>query len=149
MKKIFLLFATALLFMMNCKDDEVPQPLSIEGSWKVLKEVRTTVLNGGQPDTDNFFYTEDCEQMSRYIFNADLSGKVMVSGPLNGGCSLLSDKSMNYIYDSKTGAIIINYIAEKDEGFVTDLTETTMNLKIEIIKPSVYESRTYTLVKAN
>ena len=148
MKNIFLLFATALLFLMNCKEDEAPQPLSIEGNWKVLKMVKTTVIDGGQPDSDTFVYT-DCEAQSRYLFNADFSGKVLVQGPLNGGCALLSDKGMTYQYDSKTGAIVINYIAEKDEGSVTDLTENTMNLKIEIIKPTVYESRTYSLIKAN
>ncbi|MFC6269177.1 DUF5004 domain-containing protein [Frigoriflavimonas asaccharolytica] len=148
MKKIFLLFATALLFLINCKEDETPEPLKIDGSWKVLKMVNTTVQNGGQPLTQTFMYT-DCEQMSRYVFNADLSGKVKVQGPLNGGCQLLSDKSMVYNYNSKTGAILITYTAEQDEGFVTDLTATTMNLKTEIIKPSVYESRTYSLVKAN
>lgn len=148
MKKIFLLFATALLFLMNCKEDEVPQPLSIEGNWKVLKMVKTTVVNGGQPDSDIFYYT-DCEQLSRYTFNADSSGKVIVHGPLNGGCWLLSDKTMTYQYNSKTGAIAINYIAEKDEGLVMDLTETTMNLKLEVVKPTIYESKTYTLVKVN
>ena len=148
MKKIFLLFATALLFLMNCKEDEAPQPLSIEGNWKVLKMVKTTVVNGGQPDSDIYIYT-DCEAQSRYVFNTDLSGKVLVQGPLNGGCWLLSDKAMTYQYESKTGAITINYIAEKDEGFVMDLTETTMNLKIEVVKPTIYESKTYSLVKVN
>ena len=148
MKKIFLLFATALLFLINCKEEEKPTPLSIEGSWKVLKMVKTTVQNGGQPLTQTFIYT-DCEQLSRYIFKGDLSGSVKVHGPLNGGCQLLSDKTMVYTYDNKTGAILITYTAEKDEGFVSELTETTMNLKVEIIKPSIYESRTYSLVKAN
>ena len=148
MKRIFLLFATALLFLINCKEDEVPQPLSIEGKWKVLKMVKTTVVNGGQPDSDTFVYT-DCEAMSRYLFNSDFSGKVSVQGHINGGCALLSEKTMTYQYNSKTGAIAINYVAEKDEGFVMDLTETTMNLKIEVVKPTIYESKTYTLVKAN
>lgn len=148
MKKIFLLFATALLFLMNCKEDEVPQPLSIEGNWKVLKMVKTTVVNGGQPDSDTFIYT-DCEAMSRYLFNADFSGKVIVHGPLNGGCKLLSDKMITYQYDPKTGGIALNYIAEKEEGVVTDLTPTTMNLKLEVVKPTIYESKTYSLVKVN
>lgn len=148
MKKIFLLFATSLLFMMNCKDDAAPEPLSIEGNWKVLKEVKTIVLNGGQPDTDVFFYT-DCEAMSRYLFNSDNSGKVTKYGPLNGGCQLLSEDGMTYQYDSKTGEIVIKYIATKDEGKVMDLTDKTMNLKLEIIKPSIYESHTYTLQKVN
>ena len=148
MKKIFLLFASALLFLMNCKGDETPQPLSIEGNWKVLKMVQTTVINGGQPDSDTFLYT-DCEQQSRYLFNGDTSGKVTVYGPLNGGCQLLDEKGMTYQYNPKTGAIAINYIAEKDEGVVFDLTETTMNLKVEVVKPTIYESKTYTLVKAN
>ncbi len=147
MKKIFLLFASALLlFLMNCKEDEVPQPLSIEGTWKVLKMVKTTVINGGQPNSDTFLYT-DCEQQSRFVFNDDFSGKVISYGPLNGGCLLLDDRGMTYEYNGKTGAIVIKYIAEKDEGAVFDLTENTMNLKIEIIKPNVYESSTYTLVK--
>ena len=148
MKNIFLLFATALLFLMNCKEDEAPQPLSIEGNWKVLKMVKTKVINGGQPDSDTFLYT-DCEQQSRYLFNEDLSGKVTTYGPLNGACWLIDEKGMSYQYNAKTGAIEINYIAEKDEGIVFDLTETTMNLKVEIVKPTIYESKTYTLVKAN
>lgn len=148
MKKIFLLFAAALLLLMNCKDDEVVQPLSIEGNWKVVKMVKTTVINGGQPDSDTYIYT-DCEAMSRYLFNADLSGKVSVQGHINGGCALLSEKTMTYQYDSKTGAIVLNYIAEKDEGSVFDLTATTMNLKIEVVKPTIYESKTYSLVKVN
>ena len=87
--------------------------------------------------------------MSRYLFNADLSGKVSVQGHINGGCALLSEKTMTYQYDSKTGAIVLNYIAEKDEGSVFDLTATTMNLKIEVVKPTIYESKTYSLVKVN
>lgn len=148
MKKIFLLFAAVFLLFINCKEEDAPQPLSIVGTWKAVKMVKTTVLNNGQPDSDTFVYT-DCEAKTRYVFNEDLAGKVTVHGFLNQQCLLLSDQNMTYVYDSKTRAITIKYVTLKDVGSVEDLTENTMNLKIEIIEPNVYESRTYTLVKIN
>ena len=99
MKKIFLLFAAAFLVLMNCKQEDPPQPLSIVGTWKAVKMVKTTVQNNGQPMSDTFAYT-DCEAKTRYVFNEDLSGKVTVHGFLNGQCLLLSDQNMNYIYDA-------------------------------------------------
>ena len=148
MNKLYLLFAAAFLILSSCKEDDPPQRLSIEGTWKVLKMVQTTVIDGGQPDTNTYVY-EDCEQQSRYIFNADFSGKTIVYGFLNATCILKSDDPMTYQYNDKTGEIYIKYVAEKDEGMVSDLTETTMNLKVEIIKPNIYESKTYTLVKSS
>jgi hypothetical protein len=148
MNRILLLLSFSLLFLTNCKQDEDPVALSIAGTWKPVKMVETIVINGGQPDSNTYVY-DDCQQMSRFVFNADLSGKVKKQGYLNQQCMLLSDENMSYVYDSKTGAITLQYTGTKEVGVVSDLTETTMNLKVEILEPNIYKSQTYTLVKSN
>ena len=99
MNRILLLLSFSLLFLTNCKQDEDPVALSIAGTWKPVKMVETIVINGGQPDSNTYVY-DDCQQMSRFVFNADLSGKVKkasISFDIISNNVLRTDAGLDYL----------------------------------------------------
>ncbi|MCC2589708.1 lipocalin family protein [Chryseobacterium sp. MFBS3-17] len=150
MKKI-LLFLTAVFsigLLVNCDDDPVVGQ-SIAGTWKPVKMVETVVdSTGSQSET---FYYSDCQQLSRWVFNKDNTGSVLEQDDTYTSCHVKFQSNLNYEYNDKTGEITLTYITFQDQGVVLDLTDSTMNLKIENVDlvNDVYISETYTLVKTN
>lgn len=154
MKKILMLLVGLLLFTTSCKndDDSTVQNNSIVGVWKPVKMVLTTVnANEILANSQSYYYDEDdCQQESRYTFNEDLSGHVYIKDNYGGtNCLLIQDEALTYTYDENTGDITLQYITLKDEGKISDLTDSSMNLQIEETEGDVYTSRTYTLEKVN
>lgn len=147
MKKLLFLFAGLLLLFTACKEDSDPE-YKLDGTWKPVKMVQTVVVDNGQPVTDTYIYNT-CQLESRWKFNADLSGHVLRKDEVNTTCVIQQDQDFTYVYNKKTGDIEIQYITFQDKGKVTDLTESSMNLKIETTNQNVYTSKTYTMVKVN
>lgn len=150
MKKIIFLFAGLfLLFVIQgCKDDPIEYP-QITGTWKPVKMVET-IINNNVKTSETYTYTT-CQQESRWKFNEDNSGHVLLKKDLGTPCVVSLDSNMSYTYDQKTGDITINYLTGQDKGKVSDITDTTMNLKVESIDLDldIYESQTYTMVRVN
>lgn len=143
-----ILFAAAfLLFLGGCKDDD-PVEYPITGTWQPTQMVKNTVANNDTTTTTETFIYTDCEKEGRWTFNEDKSGKA-VQKEMFGGTTCVQTKNatFNYTYDKLSGKIIIDYINFSEQGAITDITEKTMNLKIEEFNASGYISRTYTLQK--
>lgn len=150
MKKI-LLFCAALFafsFLLSCDDDEVVKS-NIVGVWKPVKMVETTADSTGS-NSESYYYT-DCQQLSRWTFNEDKTGSVLEQDDTFTACHIAFQSNINYQYNPKTGEIVINYLTGQDTGKISDVTDTTMNLKIEEIdlNADTYESQVYTMVRVN
>ena len=146
MKKLVLFFASILLFAaMGCKDDEPVVKKSISGKWKPVKMVETTVSDNVTA-SETYIYTP-CQQESRWIFKNDKKGSVVMKDDTYTECHTKFESNLTYEYNDKTGDIKLNYLTSEDNGKVSDLTESTMNLKIETLNAEVYKSKVYTLVK--
>ncbi|WP_370897612.1 lipocalin family protein [Chryseobacterium gossypii] len=151
MKKLALLFAGLSLFVATgCNDDDdttIEYPLV--GTWQPIKEVITTVSADGSGVSDEITYT-DCQKESRWIFNEGNTGKRTDKGDsaTPGQCDTTFDRNFTYAYDKAAKTVQIKYqgIVEPDNGKVTTLNETTLNLTIEdTTDPNEYHSTTYTL----
>lgn len=148
MKKLLLFFAAlfCISFMVSCEDDAVVKS-NIVGVWKPVKMVETVVDNSGS-NSETYYYS-DCQQMSRWVFNENNTGSVLSQDDTFTACHTVFQSTINYQYNYKTGEIVINYLTGQDKGKVSDITDTTMNLKIEEIDldTDTYESQVYTLVR--
>lgn len=152
MKKILILLVGLLLFTTSCKndDDSTVQKNSIVGVWKPVKMVLTTVNANEILANSQSYYYDDCQQESRYTFNEDLSGHIYIKDNYGGtNCLLIKDEAFTYTYDENTGNIMLQYVTLKDEGKISNLTSSSMNLQIEKTEGDVYTSKTYTLEKVN
>lgn len=151
MKKILIVLLGLFLFTTSCKkeDEKVDYP-SIVGTWKPVKMV-LTVVDGSQvlADSQSYYYDE-CQQESRFVFNEDLSGHVFLKDNYGGlNCILVQDENFTYNYTPKSGKINLQYITLSDEGKISEVTESSMNLQIAVTEGNVYTSKTYTLQKIN
>src|SRR5690606_36461763 len=91
------------------------------------------------------------QQLSRWTFNEDKTGSVLEQDDTFTACHIAFQSNINYQYNPKTGEIVINYLTGQDTGKISDVTDTTMNLKIEEIdlNADTYESQVYTMVRVN
>ncbi|PIE50461.1 MAG: hypothetical protein CSA38_03395 [Flavobacteriales bacterium] len=147
MKKILVLLLGLLLFSTSCKKEDEPMLMpSIVGEWKPVKMVETKVKTTDILSETKAYYYDDCQQQSRFIFNEDLSGHVLLKDTYGGAdCLVVKDEPLDYIYDNKTGKIVLHYVTLEDEGKVSEVTENSMNLQIEEKDDDVFISKTYTL----
>lgn len=147
MKKLIYLFASLfVLTIVSCDEDEPVRP-KITGTWMPVKMVETTVTNNNSV-SDSYVYST-CQQESRWNFKENNSGNVWLRDDTYVACHTKFESNFTYQYNDKTGDIVINYLASQDQGQVFDVTESTMNLKIETLDTNadVYNSKVYTLVK--
>lgn len=151
MKKLALIFACLSLIAttISCNNnEETKQEFPIVGTWKPVKEVRTTVDLNGVGVSDEITYTT-CQQESRWVFNEDTSGKRTnrdeAGSPLT--CSTISVRNFNYNYNKSDSSFEIKYqgTVVSEKGKVVDLNAETLNLKIEdTTNPDLYKATTYT-----
>lgn len=147
MKKFFLFFVSILFISISsCKEDDPVYP-KITGTWKPVKLVETTITNSNSV-SDTYIYTT-CQQESRWIFKDNNTGSVWLRDDTYTICHTKFESNLTYTYNEKTGEITINYLTGQEKGKVSDITDTTMNLKIETLDEDtdVYNSKVYTLVK--
>lgn len=147
MKKLFIVLA-GLSLMTACKDDPAqPAQLSIEGVWKPIKMVETSVTaNTNTPASITYNY-DTCQQESRWKFNSDKSGRATMHDEVNLQCIVKSDQNFTYTYTPDTGDLHLQYITFDDHAKVTDVKENSFNLKLEENSPNLYHSRVYTMVR--
>ncbi|KQR93832.1 hypothetical protein ASG01_08195 [Chryseobacterium sp. Leaf180] len=152
MKKLALIFAGLSLMAIsgcnNSDDNEQPE-YSMVGTWKPIREVRTSVPTGGGGVTDDITYTT-CQQDGRWLFNENKTGKRTDKGEVGNplACSTTSDRNLTYNYNKEDTSIEIKYAGTivSDIGKVVYLDQTTMNLRIDDnTNPTVAKSTTYTL----
>ncbi|ODS87808.1 lipocalin family protein [Chryseobacterium lacus] len=150
MKKIILFFAGLLLLTtLSCDNEDPIVYPEVTGVWKPVQMVKTVVNNVNAPTSETFLYG-DCQQESRWEFREDGTGKILWRVQLNPtSCTTAFEQNLQYDYNNSNGDIVINYITHQERGKAMDITETSMNLKIETINADtqVYESQVYTLVK--
>ncbi len=148
MKNLIILFAAAFMIILTgCKDDD-PIEHSIVGVWQPTQMVKNTVANNDTTTTTETYIYSQCEMDGGWIFNEDLSGSVLQKEMLGGTtCVQTNNATFKYTYDKLSGKLIIDYINLSEQGAITDVTESTMNLKIEEFNASGYVSKTYSLVK--
>lgn len=140
-------FAAALLMIVSsCKDDD-PVEFPITGVWKPIQMVRNTVANNNTSTTTETFPYSDCEQAGRWIFDENNSGKRMEKALFGTNCVETINKTFNYSYDKKTGKLNLDYVNTSEKGTITNVQESTMNLKIEQTNQTGYVSETYSLVR--
>ncbi len=148
MKNLIILFAAAFLVILTgCKDDD-PVEYPIVGVWQPTQMVKNTVANNDTSTTTETFIYSQCEMDGRWIFNEDMTGSVLLKEMFGGTtCVQTKNATFKYTYDKLSGKLIIDYINLSEQGAITDVTESTMNLKIEEFNASGYVSKTYSLVK--
>src|SRR5690606_41943226 len=132
MKKI-LLFCAALFafsFLLSCDDDEVVKS-NIVGVWKPVKMVETTVDSTGS-NSESYYYT-DCQELSRWTFHEDKTGSVLEQVDTFTACHIALHININYQYNSVSGEIVFNYLAEQDTVKIFDITDATMHQKCDKI----------------
>ncbi len=150
MRKILLFFVGLLMFTtLSCDNEDPIVYPEVTGVWKPVQMVKTVVNNVNAPTSETFLYS-DCEQESRWEFRENGTGKILWRVELNPNtCTTAYEQNLQYDYDNSTGDITINYLTHQERGKALDITETSMNLKIENLDPDtqVYESTVYSLVK--
>lgn len=132
MKKTYYLFAlwTLLATLYSCREESsTEQHHSIVGTWKPIKEVVTRV-DLQNTATSELFTLDDCQQSTRYTFNADLSGRLIKKSKRNDLCEQDFDTSFNYQYHNDGKFNMQSIHTEFQQGDISFHDANTMNLKL-------------------
>ncbi len=150
MKKLAVIFAGLSLFVATSCDDKDDPVIyyPIAGTWQPVKETWTSVVTGTDPVSDPIVYTP-CQQESRWVFQTNSSGSIEDhDDPAGTGtCAVTGVRTFTYVYNGngddnfqiKYGGTVV-----PENGKVTKLTATEMNIKLEVLNNTTYSSKTYT-----
>lgn len=139
--------ALVLLFTLSCTRDSI-EKMPVTGTFKPTQKVTNFVANDNTTTHSETFAYNDCEQKTRWTFNADGSGSVTEYAWVNNNtCVLKRSLTFSYTYNSTSEELVLNYPNSIERGKIVQVKPSTMNLIIEEKKADGYHSDTYALVR--
>lgn len=132
MKKTVYLFVLSFLITMlfSCREETSnAENFSVIGTWKPVKEVVTQV-DLQNTAVSELYTLDDCQQGTRYTFNADFSGRLVKKSKRHDTCVEDFDTPFNYQLSGDGKFSMQSIYTDHQEGDIVFHNANVMNLKI-------------------
>lgn len=148
----YIVASLLVLSIFSCRDTETKKTTySLEGTWKPVKQIVTVTQMDNSSSSELYTYG-DCEQSTRYHFNANKSGELVKNELRNDACVNAYTTSFTYEYDTGNNKFKMESTYNgHEEGYIDFQNANVMNLRMVTQDPNTQALITvvYTLNRVN